>query len=438
MAAARATPPRATSPAVAEPLAHSGAAFDQALITRAKLEWESAVDAVPELICLLDRQHRVVRINRGVERWGFSPLRAALGLSMHRILHGQCSSRSCPLARSLKELLSRLPEQGLATLQMEDPKLAKVLAFEVQSIAMQGEDARLSGKNYILLVLSDVTLLTQAQEDLRVLNEQLEARVHERTQELQQANEVLRGEISRRELAEAALRSSRNELRHLSVQLMRAQELERKRIAQELHDSVGQSLSAIKYTLEHAVELVRNPALGDSTRRLSHAVDQVQRLIGEVRTISADLRPTVLDDLGVASAVRGFCREWAEVYQNVELTVRVMVEDDEVPEALRTTIFRAVQEALNNVAKHASASRVSVSIGRDQGALVVVVEDDGAGFLRSVHFGGPRAGLGLRGLRERAASSGGSLQVDSEPGKGTVLRLAWPLDAPSAVQGQVA
>jgi signal transduction histidine kinase len=412
--------------------------FDQACIARAKTEWERAVDAVPELICLLDAKHRIVRINRSVERWGFSPLRAALGLKVHRILHPRCSGRRCALNSGLKELCSGLPDNGLATLQLEDQTLGKVLAFQGQRLGMPSDDPQHELRDYTLLVLSDVTELTQTQEDFRLLNEQLEARVRERTVELEQANDVLRAEIRRRESAEAALCISRNELRQLSVQLMRAQEIERKRIAQELHDSVGQSLSAIKYTLEHAVQLVCNPALGDSTRRLSLAVDQVQRLIGEVRAISSGLRPTILDDLGVASAVRGLCREWAEVYQDVELTVRVLVEDADVPDAIRTTMFRAVQEALNNVAKHAAASRVWVSILHEQGTLTLEVADDGNGFAGSVRLAGARDGMGLRGLRERAAHSGGRLKVESDPGKGTRLRIAWQVMFPLVQRGQVA
>jgi len=413
---------------------HSG--FDQAFIARAKAEWQSAVDAVPELICLLDRQRRVVRINRSVERWGFSPLQSALGLDVHRVLHPHCTARRCQLNATLRRLCSNLPESGLATLHLEDPTLGKVLAFEVQRLGLQRAGSQLRPKKCTLLVISDITELTHAQESLRGLNEQLESRVRERTAELQQANEVLRTEISLRQSAETALRGSRNELRQLSVQLMRAQEIERKRIAQELHDSVGQSLSAIKYTLEHAVELVRNPALGDSIRRLSLAVDQVQRLIGEVRSISSNLRPTVLDDLGVASAVRGFCREWAEVYQQVRLTVCVAIEDSDVPEAMRTTVFRAVQEALNNVAKHARATRAWVSVRREQGALVVEVGDDGGGFTLAKQLSGMSEGLGLRGMRERTAHSGGRLQVESAPGKGTMLRIDWPLKG-SVIVGQL-
>jgi signal transduction histidine kinase len=414
------------------------ARLDQELIARAKVEWESAVDSVPELICLLDAQRRVVRINRSVERWGFSPLRAALGLNMHRILHPHCSGRRCCLNRGLKELWSTLPDQGRATLHLEDPTLAKVLAFEGQRIGLQSDRASLQTKSYALLVVSDVTELTRTQEELRLLNERLEGRVRERTLELEQSNDALREEIRRRESAEAALFASRNELRQLSIQLMRAQEIERKRIARELHDSVGQSLSAIKYTLEHTVQLVLRPTLGDSMSRLSQAVDQVQRLIGEVRSISADLRPKVLDDLGVASAVRGFCRQWAEVYQDIQLIVQVSVEDDDVPDALRTIIFRTVQEALNNIAKHAAASHAWVTIHRLDGTLAVEVADDGSGFSGGTRLSGTRTGLGLRGLRERARHSGGRLHVDSEPGKGTRLRMAWSVQDPAAVQGEVA
>jgi signal transduction histidine kinase len=398
-----------------------------AQIARAKLEWERSVDAVPELICLLDRGRRVVRINRTVERWGLGPLRSALGMSLHRFMHPGCSGRGCKLARGLTELWAQLATGCSASVILEDPRLGRVLSVEAQSLGVADAGLRLSPKCYALLVAKDVTELTQVQKDLRLLNEQLEFRVRERTEELERTNGELRLEITRRELAESALRVSRNELSQLSHQLMRAQELERKRIAQELHDSVGQSLTAIKYTLEHTVQLASRPGLGNATETLAKAVGQVQRVIGEVRAISTHLRPTVLDHLGVASAIRGFCREWAEIYQNVTLTLDIAVEDPDVPEELCTPVFRAVQEALNNVAKHASASKARVSLLRRRELLVVEISDNGRGMPRSGAPGARQGGFGVSGLRERAAHSGGQLRISSGAGSGTTLQLSWPV-----------
>lgn len=407
-------------------------------IARAKAEWESTVDAVPALICLLDPQRRVTRINRTIERWGLGPLRKVLGQNIHRIFHPQCTGRGCMLAGGLRGLWRQALLSGSATLQLEDCKLGKVLTMKLQNLTFPDHLRLAQSKRQMLFVASDVTELTQTQEDLRTLNEQLEQRVAERTLEIESTNEELRAEIERRSEAEAALRASRNELSQLSVQLMRAQELERKRIAQELHDSVGQSLSAIKYTLEHTVQLADNPQLGDSSRTLAIAVEQVQRVIGEVRSISTHLRPPVLDDLGVASAVRGFCREWSDVYTNVTLNVRVLVNDADVPQRLGTSVFRAVQEALNNVAKHARATQALVSLYREDQTLIMEVTDNGSGVKRESDLDPANMGYGLRGLRERAAYNGGRMRLVSRPGKGTMLRVVWPVQEPDARREAVA
>ncbi len=159
----------------------------------------------------------------------------------------------------------------------------------------------------------------------------LETRVRNRTQALVDANRDLRNEISRREQAEVALRASRNELRALSAQLIGAQEGERKRIAVELHDSVGQSLSAVKYSLERGVEMLRNPKLGDPATVFQLAVKRIQETAESIRDISTHLRPRILDELGAASAVQWFCRDFADIYPSLTVVVDVKVDDPQVP-----------------------------------------------------------------------------------------------------------
>jgi signal transduction histidine kinase len=290
----------------------------------------------------------------------------------------------------------------------------------------------------VLLVVSDVTQLVRAQQELYNLNQQLELRVQARTLELEQLNATLRAEMERREGAESELRDASVELSELSIQLMRAQELERQRIALELHDSVGQSLSAIKYTLEHAAQLTHPASISERDRRLSLAIGQVQRVIAEVRAISTNLRPTALDDLGVISALRALCREWAEVYQGIELTVNVGLEDRDVPDALRTSAFRTIQEALNNIARHSAATRAWVSIHRTPDGLMVEVADNGCGIGPDRKSAQSSQGMGLRGLRERAAHHGGKMEIVSTPGNGTLLRISWPSNEASQLPGKVA
>jgi signal transduction histidine kinase len=216
----------------------------------------------------------------------------------------------------------------------------------------------------------------------------------------------------------------------LSDRLVTAQEEERKRIAQDLHDSVGQGMSAIKYSLERASLLARRDQAEQAVRVVDIAIERAQGVIDEVRAISMNLRPAVLDDLGAVSAIRSFCRDWREVYNTVAVETDITVADQDIPPSIVTSVYRAVQESLNNVARHAQARHVWVSLRITAGKLVVKIRDDGVGFRASLEGREARGRptlLGLRGLRERTERSGGCCKVTSAPGKGTTVRLEWPI-----------
>lgn len=398
----------------------------RAAILRAKDEWECTVDAMQDLICLLDVAGKVVRINRVVERWELYPLPEALGRDLHALLHPGFDESGCPLAAALAAAWSGLQESGdPQEFELRDPRLGRALHVTLRKVP---PDADAKMESLSVAVVADVTALHLAREALNAINQELEARVHSRTDELAEANRDLQNEIARREGAEQALRRSRNELATLSHQLMIAQEAERKRIARELHDSVGQQLSAIKYSLERIDGRPRQDA--ETRADIERAVTSLQDAMDELRTIAMNLRPAVLDDLGAVSAVSWFCREFAENYPTLVLREQVTVADADVPERLSTAVFRSLQEMLNNVAKHARAREVVVSLSRAPGQLILEVEDDGVGIHRSAPDASSRAGRGLRNLRERASMTGGEFMVGNRPGGGgTRARIEWHLPA---------
>ena len=397
----------------------------RAAILRAKDEWECTVDALPDLICLLDVAGKVVRVNRVVERWELYPLPEALGLELHNLLHPGFDESGCPLAAALAAAWSGLQQSGdPQEFELRDPRLGRALHVTLRKMP---PDADAKVESLSVAVVADVTALHLAREALNAINQELEARVHSRTDELAEANRDLQNEIARREGAEQALRRSRNELATLSHQLMIAQEAERKRIARELHDSVGQQLSAIKYTLERLDGRPRHD--GDTRVQIERAVISLQEAMDELRTIAMNLRPAVLDDLGAVSAVTWFCRQFAQNYPSLALREAVSVADAEVPERLSTAVFRSLQEMLNNVAKHAHAREVVVTLARAAGQLILEVEDDGIGIHRTTDTGS-RSGRGLRNLRERASMTGGEFIVGNRPGGGgTRARIEWQLPA---------
>jgi signal transduction histidine kinase len=389
-----------------------------AAIVEAKQEWERTADALPELVGLVDRSRRIVRINRALERWSLGTVQEAIGKNVHGVLHPGCPRAGCDLNSLLEGAFEKLSAAPTATFELADAVCGMDLVVVLNATA-DTENAA--------LIVSNVTSLRRAERELKLLNRALEQRVADRTARLTGINRALRDEISRRRAAEESLRDSKLELEALSDRLVTAQEEERKRIAQDLHDSVGQGMSAIKYSLERASLLARRDQTEQAVHVVDNAIERTQGVIDEVRAISMNLRPAALDDLGAVSAIRSFCRDWREVYNTVSVQADIAVSDQDIPAAIVTNVYRAVQESLNNVARHAQARRVWVSMRISSGKLVVKIRDDGVGFSVAREAGGRPTLLGLRGLRERTERSGGCCKVTSAPGKGTTVRLEWPV-----------
>jgi signal transduction histidine kinase len=396
-------------------------------IVEAKQEWERTADALTELVGLVDRKRRVLRINRALERWSLGTVQEAIGRDVHSVLHPQCQPDRCDLNILLEGAFEKLEAAPSATFEIADP----VCEMDLVIVLNTTESFAGTWKNAALIV-ANVTSLRRAERELKLLNRALEQRVADRTSRLTGINRELREEIARRRIAEESLRDSKLELEALSDRLVTAQEEERKRIAQDLHDSVGQGMSAIKYSLERASLLARRDQAEQAVRVVDIAIERAQVVIDEVRAISMNLRPAVLDDLGAVSAIRSFCRDWREVYNTVAVATDIAVTDHDIPPSIVTSVYRAVQESLNNVARHAQAQRVWVSMRIVGGKLVVRIRDDGVGFNAVREARGQPTLLGLRGLRERTERSGGCCKVNSAPGKGTTVRLEWPIAAEPA------
>jgi len=234
-------------------------------------------------------------------------------------------------------------------------------------------------------------------------------------------------DITRRKEIETALRKSEQELRLLSSQLISAQEKERKRIAQELHDSIGQSLGAIKFSLENVLNQMSGDGSRPRVKLLGDIVPLTQKAIEEVRRIVMDLRPSTLDDLGILPTISWFCRQFQDIYSGIRIDSAIDLEERDVPEDLKTVIYRVLQEALNNIAKHSGASRVRLSFRRWDNRVELVIEDNGTGFdleeARSRES--PETGFGLSSMKERTELSGGDFHLASNKGKGTKIRAAW-------------
>ena len=256
----------------------------------------------------------------------------------------------------------------------------------------------------------------------------LEMRVQERTAQLEFLNQALKVENEERLKVEIELRESETRLRQLSAELLLTQEKERRLFAQDLHDSIGSSLAAIKFKVEAALSQTGDHGLQPEAA-LKSVIPAIQTAIDETRRIQKALRPPVLDDLGILATIRWFCREYESTYSAIRIKQEIDIEEEEVADSLKITIFRVLQEALNNIAKHSGAELARLSLRKVQGRIELVLEDDGQGFDLKKVLGSEstRRGFGLTSMSERTELSGGSFFIDSVMGKGTVIRAVWPV-----------
>lgn len=226
---------------------------------------------------------------------------------------------------------------------------------------------------------------------------------------------------------------AQDELKRLSAELLSAQENERRRISRELHDEVGQVLSAIMLGLGNLRLAVENRNREEALNQLQLVQDMTQRNAGVVRNISLLLRPTMLDDLGLLPALKWLAREVSRT-SGIQVDVAAEPPTDELteqlPEEQRTCVFRVVQEALHNAARHSGAHQIRVYLQQSGGELLrVAIQDDGKGFNPAGN-----TGMGILGMGERILHLGGMFNVDSQPGKGTIISFALPTPRPAPLQ----
>lgn len=518
---------------------------NQQQVVQAKHQWESTLDAMPQLMCLIDGNGRVLRANRTLETWNLGEVTSIRETEVHDMLHPGCNDPGCMLKTRWEEMWQQFTSTEFVECDYQDDSMGRDLhCFLYRSGKSHYRDCA-EEEGYALLIIEDITRQRQRDRILLDYNRELENLLQERTLQLKLANarleeeaedhqrdkemlsesekkytclmessltgfyviqddrivfcnsrfaeifgftqeeiyrldplrlfptvapkdkrfptgdmegmseyQIMRGvtkdgdtiwlnrslaqidclrevmvlgniiDITVQIEAEIALECTQCDIKVLSEKLLIAQELERKQIAAELHDSIGQSISAIKFGLENALREYGDTFPEPVRGSLTGAVDKLRNTIDEVRKISMDLRPLMLDDLGLLATISWFCREFKALFPELDLDVRTGIEESEIPDSLRVVIFRILQEALNNIGKHAMATRVAIELTRKGDRVSFKIKDDGQGFRsEDLSIG---QGYGLGSMRERAELSGGNLVIESAPGSGTLVRADWP------------
>lgn len=232
-----------------------------------------------------------------------------------------------------------------------------------------------------------------------------------------------------------ALRSSEEELRQISRQLLTIQEKERQRIAADLHDGLGQSLSLIKLSLELAVRQIKTGESDEAVALMQSLMLKIKETMNELHRTTMELHPPMLKDLGIIPTLSWFFREFESAWKGGKVEKDIGIEERDVSVPLKATIFRILQEAMNNVVKHSGADWLHVCLKKNDGVLQLLIEDNGCGFdmADSSIRCDPHRGFGLFTMMERARSTGGSFDMQSTPELGTRIFISWQItdDLPS-------
>jgi signal transduction histidine kinase len=270
--------------------------------------------------------------------------------------------------------------------------------------------------------------LIQAKAEIKSLNEVLEQRVVERTQELRLTNEELRKEVIERQRAEEQLKATTEQLRALSASLQSAKEEEAARIAREIHDELGSALAVLKWDLELTEKDLDHEEGHERPSKVRVKIAVMKGVIDEtmnaIRRISAELRPSALEDLGLLAAIRWHAREFEE-RTGIVAHLDSALDHIDLTQQQSTAVFRIFEQAITNVMRHAQATQVDIRLEKENAELLLTIQDNGLGITEAEKS--DRLSLGLLGMRERANLIGGRVHIANSEGKGTVVTLRIPV-----------
>ncbi len=368
----------------------------------AQQQLDSILTAIPEPFLKLDRQRRITYVN--------APWTTAFGPDSGAVLGRPFWEVFPQWSQSLLGDAYRRGMDERVPLVFEQLSPGGHQWFEVHLFpTVEGVAAH----------FKDVTDRKRAEAVRKAAYEDLEARVQQRTADLSRLNTALVEEIEERKQAEAARKA-------LQQQLAFVQEEERSRIARELHDRMGQYLTALSFGLRGLT------ASAPACPRLARLQSLTEVMGHEVHRLAVELRPVVLDDLGLVTAVQNYLDDWVDRTGAEIDYLATDLDDGRLPPPVETAAYRVVQEALTNIERHARAKQVSVVIRRLGGHLHLAVEDNGHGFTVESVMASPEIGkrLGLLGMQERVSQLGGTFAIESNPGKGTCVVARIPLNQP--------
>lgn len=365
---------------------------------------------INEVVIALDNEQRVTYMNPAAERQYLVSASEVLGRRLNDLYEHEW-----PEPQFESEAIASIGEHGSWRGENIHIKRNGESIFVESTITVLRD--RNGEKTGLLAVIRDITDRKKASDALRLAHDELESRVVERTIELSEANEALQNQMVERARAE-------RQRAELLQKLVTTQEDERRRIARDIHDQLGQRVTGLRLQIASIFDIIPE---GEARSRLETLMGTAEKLDSDVSFLAWELRPASLDDLGLVQALTEFTNEWSHHYKiGVDFILRGFTRDKLSTKA-ETQFYRITQEALNNVAKHANADQVDILLESKDGLVTMIIEDNGIGFDRAEQKERTDIkSLGLLGMKERALLIGGSVEIESSPGAGTAIYVRAP------------
>ena len=378
----------------------------------------------PQIVVLLDDEARVLNVNRSLAGTSFDSISETAQLRIHSQLHPDCDGK-CRFNEMWNKAWTSLKNRDSIEWEVDDPKISRLLRLNLSKspvpIAIEQERRR----RHKLLTITDITKYRREYELLVEQQQALIRLLMAQGLKSQNSAEPLfdeAGDTGNRLMA-GYVKTERS----LSRQLIQAQERERKRIASELHDGLAQTIGVVKYRIEDSVASLARLYPDIDLSIFDGTVDEIKHLVEEVRRISGNLSPSMLEDFGIQVALEWLCKEFKNQNRGLEVSCSMRIGEDDTSELIKVAIYRVVQEALNNITKHSSATNVGASLEQSNNVVELVISDNGCGFeLKETQRGyDGNTGHGLRNMRERVEATGGTFDLESTPENGVVVRAKW-------------
>jgi signal transduction histidine kinase len=378
----------------------------------------------PQIVLLLDEESRVLNVNKSLAGTSFASISETERQRLHRHLHPDCDE-SCRFHKLWTQAWDKLDTQKSIEWEVNDTELKCLLRLNLSkpptAIAVE-QDRR---KQHALLIITDITTYRREHESLIERERTLARLVQAEGAPLDVSVGTAiddSGDASNR-LAGDYLKQDRA----FSRKFILAQENERKRIASDLHDGIAQTISVAKYNVEANVARLEAENPGLDVSLFDGAIAQLKLAVDVFRRVSRYLAPSVLDDFGLIVALEWLCKEFNAQQPQTRANCTLCIDECDTPELVKIAIYRLVQEALTNVSKHASATRVEISLTAALDSISLTVADNGIGIDEHTLKTGPagRSNLGLRGMRERVEATSGAFDIKPSPGEGVVLHAKW-------------